>query len=277
MANDIISKKTRTEFREYFVYTTLREIETEFESADISKDIKFAPQVSGQRRALVEQYYHSVNWNKWADVRKIITVYENVLIKLEISAESDGNWAGAKFKLLIKLIELEGFDYDNGKLIPSGKNHGLGPMAHVVDGLDLPELRRQIVRMQSSIDNDPSLAIGTAKELVESVCKTILEQRNIEFQDGADIGQLVKSVRSALGLLPEAIPNQAKGSETIRRLLNNLGSVAQGLAELRNLYGTGHGKSGTARGLSPRHARLAVGSAGALATFLLETHYERGI
>lgn len=61
----------------------------------------------------------------------------------------------------------------------------------------------------------------------------------------------------------------------MRRLLGNLGNVAQGLAELRNLYGTGHGRTGSAKGLSARHARLAVGSAGTLATFLLETHEER--
>ena len=56
-----------------------------------------------------------------------------------------------------------------------------------------------------------------------------------------------------------------------------MGSVARGLGELRNLYGTGHGKDGTTRGLATRHARLAVGAAGTLATFPLETHLERGI
>lgn len=57
--------------------------------------------------------------------------------------------------------------------------------------------------------------------------------------------------------------------------MSNLGTIAQGLGELRNLYGTGHGRTGATRGLKPRHARLAVGSAATLATFLLETHEER--
>ena len=131
--------------------------------------------------------------------------------------------------------------------------------------------------MQAAVEDDPGLAIGTAKELVESVCKTILEQRHITFDDGADVGELVKEARKALGLIPESIPNSAKGAESIRRLLSNLGNVAQGLAELRNLYGTGHGKGGAVKGLSPRHARLAVGAAATLSTFLLETHTERGI
>jgi len=46
------------------------------------------------------------------------------------------------------------------------------------------------------------------------------------------------------------------------------------LAELRGLYGTGHGKHGKASGLSPRHAKLAVGAAATLTTFLFETHME---
>lgn len=58
--------------------------------------------------------------------------------------------------------------------------------------------------------------------------------------------------------------------------MSNLASVTQGLAEIRNLYGTGHGKDGKRRGLLPRHARLAVGAATTLVTFLLDTHRERG-
>jgi len=153
-------------------------------------------------------------------------------------------------------------------------------LEHISDAvgpLDLPELHRQIHRMQAAVEDDPALAIGTAKELVESVCKTILEQRQLAFADDADIGQLVKEARKALGLIPESIPNSAKGAESIRRLLSNLGNVAQGLGELRNLYGTGHGKAGAVKGLSPRHARLAVGTAATLSTFLLETHTERNI
>jgi hypothetical protein len=110
-----------------------------------------------------------------------------------------------------------------------------------------------------------------------TVCKTILEQRRIEHPDDADIGVLVKEARKALGLVPESVPSAAKGAEAVRRLLSNLGNVAQGLGELRNLYGTGHGKVGATRGLSPRHARLAVGAASTLATFLLETHAERSL
>lgn len=277
MARELISKKARIELREYFVRTSLGHIEAEFNAADVCCDWEYEPPVGGQRRTLVEQYYHSVDWAKWADVRKVLTVYENVLATLEDQAENGAEWAATTFKSLRKWIERDGFKYENGRLNAIGKHHGLDHISDTVVSLDFPELHRQIERMQRAVEVDPGLAIGTAKELVETVCKTILEERNIGYADDADIGSLVKEARKALGLIPDAIPNAAKGAESIRRLLSNLGNVAQGLAELRNLYGTGHGKDGSARGLSPRHARLAVGAAATLATFLFETHSERGI
>lgn len=57
----------------------------------------------------------------------------------------------------------------------------------------------------------------------------------------------------------------------------NLATLVQGSAELRNAYGTGHGRSRAhaKRRLTPRHARLAVGSAATLGVFLYETHEAR--
>jgi hypothetical protein len=61
---------------------------------------------------------------------------------------------------------------------------------------------------------------------------------------------------------------------TIKRFLGNLSQGTFRLAELRNLYGTGHGKEATTKVPSPRRARLAIGSATTLGTFLYETHQE---
>lgn len=130
-------------------------------------------------------------------------------------------------------------------------------------------------RMRAAVDDDPALAIGTAKELLETTCKTILHEREVEIDPAWDIARLVKEARAALELLPEDVPDSARGAQVAKRLLSNLGSIAQGLAELRNLYGTGHGRHGRGGGPGPRHARLAVGAAAALATFLFETHEHR--
>ncbi|MDB6063984.1 MAG: hypothetical protein JWR26_192 [Pedosphaera sp.] len=144
----------------------------------------------------------------------------------------------------------------------------------VSEAIDAEYVSRQITRMQSSLASEPDVAIGTAKEFVETICKTILRGRNITYDSSEKMPRLVKQVAAVLELIPTGISGEAKASETVKRLLSNLASVSDGLAELRNLHGTGHGKEADAAGLDLRHARLAVGAATTLAVFLLETHME---
>lgn len=134
---------------------------------------------------------------------------------------------------------------------------------------------QQIDRMDRSVQSDPALAIGTSKELVETCCKTILKERNEMVSDSLDLPKLVKRTINVLELAPQDIPERAKAAKTIKRLLSNLATITQGIAELRNHYGTGHGKEATTKGLSSRHAKLAVGAASTLGVFLLETHQAR--
>jgi hypothetical protein len=150
----------------------------------------------------------------------------------------------------------------------------LDPLREHAKLLDANHLADQIRRLDASVETDPSLAIGTAKELIETCCRTILAERGKPVVGTPDMPTLTKATFKELKLVPEGIPDSARGSDVIKRLLSNLGTVANGLSELRGLYGTGHGKHGKTSGLSPRHAKLAVGAAATLATFLFETHME---
>ncbi len=92
MAEDFINKKTRNEFREYLVGWTLREIEMEFDAADIICDSDYIPPTSGARRSLVEQYYHTIDFKNWKQVQRLLKVYEYILINLEKLITSDDTW-----------------------------------------------------------------------------------------------------------------------------------------------------------------------------------------
>lgn len=169
----------------------------------------------------------------------------------------------------------------SGKPIYIGRNIGTASMPgmksakEVLSSTDLVYVAQQITRMEAAVNNDPSLAIGTAKELIESCCKTILSERGIAIGNSDDIPKLVKATVKELKLTPKDIPDEAKAADSIRKLLSNLATVASSVAELRNKHGTGHGKEGSVKGLSPRHAKLAVGAASTLAVFLVETHREQ--
>ncbi len=150
--------------------------------------------------------------------------------------------------------------------------NALNRVGKAFEGINADYIARKTKRMEDNTEKDPDLAIGTAKELVETVCKTILHEREIESEDCKDLPQLVKKTVKELALTPDDIPEKAKAIEIIRRILSNLATITQGIAELRNYYGTGHGKKANAKGLQPRHAKLVVGAASTLSVFLYETH-----
>ena len=138
-------------------------------------------------------------------------------------------------------------------------------------------MRREINRIEASIESDPALAIGTAKDLVESCCKSILsaipDSEPVTATD--DLPTLSKKLCRAIALVPEGIDSEAKGSEIIRRTLSNLASLTKSVAELRGLYGSGHGRDEKHIGLQPRHARLAASCAITFVEFATETYLHR--
>ena len=176
---------------------------------------------------------------------------------------------------MIEKTRLSGKPVYIGRYVGVGVTPAVSGAKTTLGGTDPGYIFQQITRMEAAVTNDPALAIGTAKEFVETCCKTILETRGVAFSKSADLPELVKLTAKELELTPTDIPDKAKAAETIKRLLSNLATITQGIAELRNHYGTGHGKAAGAKGLSSRHAKLAVGAASTLAVFLAETHNEK--
>lgn len=133
----------------------------------------------------------------------------------------------------------------------------------------------QIKNMHNTIETSPYDAIGKAKELYESCCKTILIAYNISINPNWNVNHLSKEVCKVLKLTPDDISDTVKASDTIKQLLGHLSAISQSMAELRNSYGSGHGKDIKFKGLTPRHARLAVGSAVTAVHFIWETYEEQ--
>lgn len=138
-------------------------------------------------------------------------------------------------------------------------------------------LSAQIDLMLKMQSENPTEAIGKAKELVESCCKTVLDENGIEWDKNWDVGQLTSATVKLLKLMPKDIPDTAPASAEMKAILGNLRAIATNLAALRNPYGSGHGKSATYKGLEERHAKLAVGSSITLVSFLWDTYEKRGI
>ncbi len=277
---ELISKKTRTEFREFLVGWTLREIENEFSSAGLEPDRSYDPQLGGQRREFVEQYYHILDFTDPNDVARLLRVYEAILAYCETHIANPGTYTDPatlkqEYDKLVGCLRRDGYEFNEGRLRAKGDNALLRHLSATAANIDAEYLAVQVERLAEAVEQDSDLAIGQAKELVETCCKTILAASGDSDYKRLDLIPLVKRTMKQLQLLPEDIPDKAKGAKTIKAVLGNLAMISQGMAELRNLYGTGHGKHAKHKRLPVRHARLAVGAATTLASFLFETYAAR--
>lgn len=135
-------------------------------------------------------------------------------------------------------------------------------------------LQQHLNRIRTTVAGDPAQAIGSCKELTESLLKIILERSGESYGTGDDLLALYKKVAVLLGLDSSSIPDSAKGSEAVKKILRTLSTTVQGLAEMRNALGTGHGRT-TRSPASARHARLALNSTVTITEFLLDTWQDR--
>jgi hypothetical protein len=117
---------------------------------------------------------------------------------------------------------------------------------------------------------DPDGAITSARTLLETVCKRILDEAGETYSDKDDLPALYRAVALKLQIAPSQHTEEA-----FKRILGGATSVVEGLGSLRNKIGDAHGQGGKPVRPSARHAQLAVNLAGAMATFLVDTWLAR--
>jgi hypothetical protein len=120
-------------------------------------------------------------------------------------------------------------------------------------------------------DRDPEGAITAARTMLESCCKCILDDHRVPLKGTEDLPKLYGLVAERLKLSPGA-----HEEKIFRQILGGCHAVVEGLGTLRNRLGDAHGKGSRPVRPTARHAQLAVNLAGAMSSFLIETHRERG-
>ncbi|HEY9805402.1 MAG TPA: abortive infection family protein [Candidatus Obscuribacterales bacterium] len=116
---------------------------------------------------------------------------------------------------------------------------------------------------------DPEGAITAARSLMETVCKHILSERGVAYEDEGSLPKLYKATAQILHLSPDD-----HREDIFKQILSGCNSTVHGFASLRNHYSDAHGQALGAVKPSKRHAELAVNLAGTFASFLIQTHQE---
>lgn len=128
-------------------------------------------------------------------------------------------------------------------------------------------LDEQLARLRASTA-DPALLIGTAKDLLEAVAKFVLEESGLQVSASMSFDQLWHIARERLGVLPDRVDRTLPGYEAIRAIHQSSWTIARNVNDLRNLQGTGHGRT-LPTGVTEDLALLVVREAGSVAEFML--------
>lgn len=252
------SPRTLGQFEDLCSGLFLRDIDRVFRDSGIPLNDSSTDGARGQRRTRFRAYLAAVDQRDFAAVQRLAEALGWLLEMIE-----RGN--PKEFETLRRAADRDGFAYKDGQL--RAARLAVAPFVAVEED-DLRRLGDQAVRLHALAIEHPTDAIGGAKELVESVCKTVLRLSGATVPGkGEDLMEVVKATMKVLDLVPADVDEAKKGAEIVRKSLQQLGALVASLGELRNLYGSGHGRDGKWKGLGPRHARLAVGSAITVAEF----------
>jgi len=116
------------------------------------------------------------------------------------------------------------------------------------------------------VHRDPEGAITSARTLIETVCKHILDSTGQTYDESGDVSRLYKTAARSLNLSPDQ-----HAATNFKQILSGASAIIDGLAGLRNTLGDAHGKSHSSGKPAARHAALAVNISGAMSQFLLQT------
>jgi hypothetical protein len=116
-------------------------------------------------------------------------------------------------------------------------------------------------------ETDPEGAITTARTLIETTCKYILDNYKIAYDESIELPKLYTLTAKQLNLAP-----QNHQEEIFKQILGSCQNVVNGLGTLRNKVGDAHGKGINYIKPKERHAKLAVNLSGTLCSFLIDTY-----
>lgn len=169
---------------------------------------------------------------------------------------SDDNTYGTVFRLLYNI-------WRGGR--PSDE-----PVSESLAEFDAPHVHSVWSKAIDRRETDPEGAITIARTLLETICKHILDDLGIQYNENADLRRLYKPTAEALSLAPSQ-----HTEKVFKQILGGCTSVVEGLDSLRNELSDSHGKGRLPVKSAARHAELAVNLAGAMSTFLVSTWKDR--
>jgi hypothetical protein len=147
----------------------------------------------------------------------------------------------------------------------------LGSLLGAADILNFDTVSRDLDRALGSAKDDPEDAVTAASSTIESVCRSILIELGLGLPEKKDIKGLFAAVRKPLGLSSDRADFDPLIADDVRKILNGLATVVEGIGALRTHGGDAHGRERGYTRIDQRIASLSIHAASTVALFLIET------
>lgn len=195
------------------------------------------------------------------------TTLEALLARMRVTAcfdpKADSFVGEACLRIVHDALHTQGWDLDRqGTLRPL-------VLADLNHAQRRPVIDAEIDRLRRASDDAP-LLLGTAKELLETTSRYVLEEIGQPARDSANFDELLHLARNRLGLLPQDVSATDEVGRAVREMYEGLAKVARSVNVLRNREGTGHGRAKEPR-IAAATAIGVVQSAAVLAQVMLTT------
>lgn len=200
---------------------------------------------------------------------------ENYMELPELESKNESQWKPVisfvdprtEFKeKLTKVLQYCNLQYIVGGIISDGRASQSKSLKELIKDRNAPAIEAEFNRALENVNVNPREAVSAASNILESICKTYIDEQGLVMPQNQDLQNVWKVVRKDLGFDPGS-----KEDDDVKRILSGVLSVVDGIGALRTHASSAHGQGKQIYNLQPRHARLAIHSSHTIALFILET------
>ena len=194
---DLVGRTTRGVFRDLMTDSTVGAINTAFQDEGFTPDPECRYEDSSVRRRTTQSYLDAVDWSDPRHTGRFLRVAERLL----------NGWEPQGLSHFHQSLRRDGYQVDEqtGQITPAGPQLSIESIARLADP---SAIREGFERIRRAISDDPALAVGSAKELIESTAKVVLSERGQPFDDKSDLPKLARAAQLRSGWTPRPGPDR---------------------------------------------------------------------
>lgn len=173
-----------------------------------------------------------------------------------------------KFKENIeKELSKHGFAYIDGKILLS---EYLSPasrtLSELIKNKDVESINREFIRALKNLNTNPLDAISSACNILESIFKVYISEKNLALPNKQTLKELWKVVQEDF-----KFGSSKLGQDDLQKINSGITSIIDGIASIRTHESSAHGGGPESYIPEVRQARFVVNAAHSLAVYILET------